>query len=135
MAVSRSAAWRILTRRSNDIGGSLKAAENRAVKAERLRPTACDRLWTLRGTDGREAISAKARAIGGSLKIEKRSTHPFVETRKRRSNSTRRTLSGLIYVKSRFGMRQTSDRCAHHNLAACCMRYSDISVMTCNLAA
>jgi hypothetical protein len=115
--VSRSAAWRILTRRSNDIGDSPKAAENRAMKAERPRPTACDRLWTLRGTDGREAISAKARAIGGSLKIEKRSTHPFVETRLRRSNASRRTLSGVIYAKSRFGMRQTSDKYPHHNLA------------------
>ena len=87
------------------------------MKAERLRPTACDRLWTLLGTDGRETTSAKARAIGGSLKIEKRSTHAFVETRQRRSNASRRTLSGVIYVKSRFGMRQTPDKCAHHSLA------------------
>jgi hypothetical protein len=87
------------------------------MKAERLRPTACDRLWTLRGTDGREAISAKASAIGGSLKIEERSTHAFVETRLRRINASRRTLSGVIYAKSRFGMRQTSDKYPHHNLA------------------
>ena len=70
---------RILTRRSNDIGDSPKAAENRAMKAVRLRPTACDRLWTVRGMDRREG--------------------------------------GAIYVKSRFGMRQTSDKCAHHSLA------------------
>jgi hypothetical protein len=77
--VSRSAAWRILTQLSNDIGDSPKAAENRAMKAERLRPTACDRLWTVCGTDGREG--------------------------------------GVIYVKSRFSMRQTSDKWAHRNLA------------------
>jgi len=28
--------------------------------------------------------------------------------------SVSETLSGVIYVKSRFGMRQTSDKCAHH---------------------
>jgi hypothetical protein len=83
LAVSRSAAWRILTRRSNDIGDSPKAAENRAMKAARLRPTACDRLWTVCGMGLREG--------------------------------------GVIFVKSRFGMRQTSDKCAHHNLA-CLLR-------------
>jgi hypothetical protein len=49
------------------------------MKAARLRPTACDRLCTAAGMDGREG--------------------------------------GVIYVKSRFGMRQTLDKCAHHNLA------------------
>ena len=93
LAVSSAAAWRILTRRSNGIGDSPDAAENRAMKAERLRPTACDRLWTVCGTDGREAISAKARAIGGSLRIEKRSTHVFVDTRQRRSKASKTSFS------------------------------------------
>ena len=67
------------------------------MKAARLTPTACDRLWTVCGMDGREG--------------------------------------GVIYVKSRFGMRQTAINARIITSRAWYMRYSDKSVMSCNLAA
>jgi hypothetical protein len=45
-----------------------------------------------------QALSAKARAIGGSLKVEKRSTHAFVETMQRLSNVGRTSFSSAADI-------------------------------------
>lgn len=100
--VSRFAASRILSRRSNDIGDSAKAAENRAMKAERLRLTACARLRTVCGMDDREAIFAKIGATGGLLKIERRSTQAFVEIKQRRSSASSPRFSSAADIRPPF---------------------------------
>ena len=73
VAVSSNVACRILRLRRMNIGERPNIFEKRAMKAERLKPALYDKLLMVCAAPGRATMSAKARAIWRSLRIENRS--------------------------------------------------------------
>ena len=74
--------------RSTCIGDWPKTAVNRATNADRLRALVRANVRSEWGAPGRATISANARAIGGSARIENRSTHRLIELNERRRSLT-----------------------------------------------